>query len=143
MQLDPGAVTQIARAYHGYYPVKGGTTSHVLRFDNDFQEDGGSSLEINCAKGIIMIRLRTPHRGKSEVVRQNADYNTLHQVSIARCQHRSEQLACRCLRTQGVSSYLPLSSPSAAAPESCLVRVEMMGLLCLLSVLTRTQPRLP
>jgi len=80
MQLDPGAVNQIARAYHGYYPVKGGSTSHVLRFDNDFQEEGGSSLDIDCAKGIITIRLRTPHRGKSEVVRQAADYNTLHQV---------------------------------------------------------------
>jgi len=81
MQLDPGAVTQIARTYHGYYLVKGATSSsHVLRYDNDCQEEGGSSLEINCREGIIVIRLRTPHRGKSEVERHNADYNTLHQV---------------------------------------------------------------
>ena len=50
------------------------------RYDNDCQEEGGSSLEINCREGIIVIRLRTPHRGKSEVERHNADYNTLHQV---------------------------------------------------------------
>jgi len=80
MQLDPGAVAQIARTYHGYYRVDGGGHGHVLRYDNDFQEDGGSSLEINCKQGIIVIKLRTPHRGKTEVEKQNADYNILHQV---------------------------------------------------------------
>eukprot|EP00092_Neocalanus_flemingeri_P025034 GFUD01027146.1.p1 GENE.GFUD01027146.1~~GFUD01027146.1.p1 ORF type:complete len:359 (-),score=117.96 GFUD01027146.1:180-1256(-) len=82
MQLDPGAVTQIARTYHGYYRVYPGrgNSEQVLRYDNDFQEEGGSSLEINCAEGTIVIRLRTPHRGRQEVERSNADYNTLHQV---------------------------------------------------------------
>jgi len=80
MQLDPGAVAQIARTYHGYYRVDAGGHGHVLRYDNDFQEDGGSSLEINCKQGIILIKLRTPQRGKTEVEKQNADYNILHQV---------------------------------------------------------------
>jgi len=52
------------------------------RYDNDFQEDGGSSLEINCEQGIILIKLRSPHRGKTEVEKHKADYNTLHQVSV-------------------------------------------------------------
>ena len=51
-----------------------------VRYDNDFQEDGGSSLEINCDQGIIVIKLRTPHRGKTEVEKDNVDYKTLHQV---------------------------------------------------------------
>lgn len=83
MQLDPGAVAQIARTYHGYYRVDaggGGGGGQVLRYDNDFQEDGGSSLEINCEQGIILIKLRSPHRGKTEVEKHKADYNTLHQV---------------------------------------------------------------
>jgi len=80
MHLDPGAVAQIARTYHGYYRVGVDTAGQVLRYDNDFQEDGGSSLEINCKQGIILIKLRTPLMGKAEVEKQNADYNTLHQV---------------------------------------------------------------
>jgi len=80
MHLDPGAVAQIARTYHGYYRVGVDTTGQVLRYDNDFQEDGGSSLEINCKQGIILIKLRTPLMGKAEVEKHNADYNTLHQV---------------------------------------------------------------
>ena len=32
MQLDPGAVAQIARTYHGYYRVDGGGHGHVLRY---------------------------------------------------------------------------------------------------------------
>jgi len=82
MQLDPGAVAQIARTYHGYYKVDSGKGGggQVLRYDNDFQEDGGSSLEINCEKGIIVIKLRTPHRGKTEVEKDGVDYKTLHQV---------------------------------------------------------------
>lgn len=84
MQLDPGAVAQIARTYHGYYRVDPGKDygrhGQVLRYDNDFQEDGGSSLEINCDQGIIVIKLRTPHRGKTEVEKDNVDYKTLHQV---------------------------------------------------------------
>jgi len=79
--LDKGAVIQIARTYHGYCHVKGHNSSNnILRFDNDIQEEGGSSLEINCTEGSILIRLRTAYRGQTEVIKHEVDYNMLHQV---------------------------------------------------------------
>lgn len=68
----------------------GGHDQFFARYDNDFQEDGGSSLEINCEKGVIDIKLRTPHRGKTEVEKDSVDYKTLHQVSSLTRDHMTD-----------------------------------------------------
>lgn len=80
MQLDSGAVHQIARSYHGYHKVNSTEKDNILRFVNDLQDDGGSKLEIDCLKGTVVIKLNTPLKGKTEVVKTDVDYKTLHQV---------------------------------------------------------------
>lgn len=84
MQLDPGAVLQIASSYHGYRRVNSPTSiaskSNLLRFVNNFQEDGGSILEINCSEAKVLIRINQPIGGKTEREKDSVDYNTLHKV---------------------------------------------------------------
>ena len=94
--LDPDAIDQIARRHYGYslcgWCVHGSKCmrNSCMSVDNPAQrmfknpeKEGGTRIEIDCEKGIMIVRVTKPHSitGKTEMTKVNVDYHTIGRVS--------------------------------------------------------------
>jgi len=90
--LDPDAIDQIARRHFGYRPCGWCVHGHkcmrnsCMSADNpnqrmyrNVEKEGGTRIEIDCAKGIMIVRVTKPHSitGKTEMTKVNVDYHTI------------------------------------------------------------------
>jgi len=90
--LDPDAIDQIARRHFGYRPCGWCVHGHkcmrnsCMSADNpnqrmykNLEKEGGTRIEIDCAKGIMIVRVTKPHSitGKTEMTKVNVDYHTI------------------------------------------------------------------
>jgi len=90
--LDPDAIDQIARRHYGYsqcgWCVHGSKCmrNSCMSLDNPAQrmfknpeKEGGTRIEIDCEKGIMIVRVTKPHSitGKTEMTKVNVDYHTI------------------------------------------------------------------
>jgi hypothetical protein len=90
--LDPEAVDAVARRHYGFRPC--GWCLHgpkcmrltCMSVDNPNQrmfknaeKDGGCRVEVDCEKGLLVIRLTDPHpkTGKTEMTKANVDYTDI------------------------------------------------------------------
>lgn len=94
--LDPDAIDQIARRHYGYQPCGWCVHGHkcmrnscmsadnpVQRMFKNPEKEGGTRIEIDCEKGIMVVRVTKPHSitGKTEMTKVNVDYHTIGRVS--------------------------------------------------------------
>ena len=94
--LDPDAIDQIARRHYGYSPcgwcVHGpkcmrnscmSVDNPAQRMFKNSEKEGGTRIEIDCEKGIMIVRVTKPHSttGKTEMTKVNVDYHTIGRVS--------------------------------------------------------------
>jgi len=90
--LDPDAIDQIARRHYGYSPcgwcVHGpkcmrnscmSVDNPAQRMFKNSEKEGGTRIEIDCEKGIMIVRVTKPHSitGKTEMTKVNVDYHTI------------------------------------------------------------------
>ena len=95
--LDPDAIDQIARRHYGYsrcgWCVHGPKCmrNSCMSVDNPAQrmfknpeKEGGTRIEIDCEKGVMIVRVTKPHSitGKTEMTKVNVDYHTIGRVSL-------------------------------------------------------------
>ena len=94
--LDPDAIDQIARRHYGYsrcgWCVHGpkcmrnscmSVDNPVQRMFKNPEKEGGTRIEIDCEKGVMIVRVTKPHSitGKTEMTKVNVDYHTIGRVS--------------------------------------------------------------
>ena len=55
----------------------------VQRMFKNPEKEGGTRIEIDCEKGIMVVRVTKPHSitGKTEMTKVNVDYHTIGRVS--------------------------------------------------------------
>jgi len=90
--LDPDAIDQIARRHYGYsrcgWCVHGpkcmrnscmSVDNPVQRMFKNPEKEGGTRIEIDCEKGVMIVRVTKPHSitGKTEMTKVNVDYHTI------------------------------------------------------------------
>ena len=115
--LDPDAIDQIARRHFGYRPCGWCVHGHkcmrnsCMSADNpnqrmykNLEKEGGTRIEIDCAKGIMIVRVTKPHSitGKTEMTKVNVDYHTIGRVRF----NRSYQLHFFCFLPRPLNEYL-------------------------------------
>ena len=115
--LDPDAIDQIARRHFGYRPCGWCVHGHkcmrnsCMSADNpnqrmykNLEKEGGTRIEIDCAKGIMIVRVTKPHSitGKTEMTKVNVDYHTIGRVRF----YRTYQLLLSCILPRSLNEYL-------------------------------------
>ena len=55
----------------------------VQRMFKNPEKEGGTRIEIDCEKGVMIVRVTKPHSitGKTEMTKVNVDYHTIGRVS--------------------------------------------------------------
>ena len=115
--LDPDAIDQIARRHFGYRPCGWCVHGHkcmrnsCMSADNpnqrmyrNVEKEGGTRIEIDCAKGIMIVRVTKPHSitGKTEMTKVNVDYHTIGRVRL----NRTYQLHLSCFLPRNLNRHL-------------------------------------